>query len=169
MSLYAIKSEMLGLLEAFAEHGKESPEAEAAFREHAEALAAEFDSKADDYAALIRVCETRAAARREESERMAALAKDDEALAERLRSSLMDAMNAVGRTKVQTTRFNLSVRRNGGKVPVIVTDETNIPDEFRIPKVTMSLDKDAIRQRIESGEEVPGVCLGERGFRLDLK
>ena len=49
MSLYAIKSEMLVLLDAFDQHGADSPETEAAFREHAMSLAEAFDAKADDY------------------------------------------------------------------------------------------------------------------------
>ena len=169
MSLYVIKSEMLTLLEAFAEHGSDSPEAELAIREHAAALAESFDEKADDYAALIRVAETRSEARSEESQRMAKLAKEDDALAKRLRLAILQAMQETGRLKVSTARFNLSVKKNGGKVPVEIIDETLLSDEYRVPKVTMTIDKDAIRAAIESGDAVPGALLGERGSRLDLK
>lgn len=169
MSLYAIKTELTTLLDALAEVGLDSPEATAALAEHREALVAAFDEKADDYAALIRVCETRAAARREESERMAALAKDDEALADRLRDALLAAMQETNRVKVDTARFKLAVRRNGGKVPVEVVDVDALPSEYRIPKITLTVDRDAIRAALEAGNEVPGAALGERGFRLDLK
>jgi acyl transferase domain-containing protein len=169
MSLYAIKSEMLGLLEAFDQFGAESPEVENAFREHAAALAEAFDSKADDYAALLRVAETRAAARKEESERIALLAASDEALAKRLREALMIAMQQTGRTKVDTDRFRLSVKRNGGKIPVEITDTAALPPEYMIPKVTHAVDRDAIRAALEAGTPVPGAALGERGWRLDLK
>lgn len=169
MSLYAIKTEMMGLLEAFDQHGSASAEAEAAIRDHAAALIEAFDAKADDYAALVRVAETRAAARREESERLQKLAEDDESLAKRLRAAMLDAMQQTGRMKVDTPRFSLSVKCNGGKTPVEVTDDSIIPPEYRIPKVTYSLDKDTIRQRLEAGEAIPGVALGERGYRLDLR
>jgi len=169
MSLYAIKTELSALVDAVAEVGLNSPEAAAALAEHREALVAAFDDKADDYAALIRVCETRASARREESERMAALAKDDEALADRLRATLLTAMQEVGRSKVDTARFKLAVRRNGGKVPVEVADVDALPSEYRIPKITLTIDRDAIRAALEAGNEVPGAALGERGWRLDLK
>lgn len=169
MSLYAIKSEMLVLLDAFDQHGAESPETEAAFREHAMSLAEAFDAKADDYAALIRIAETRAAARREESERLALLAASDDLLAKRLKESLLIAMQETGRTKVDTARFRLSVKRNGGKTPVDISDTALLPPEYLVPKVTHTVDRDAIRAALEAGTPVPGAALGERGWRLDLK
>ena len=166
MSLYQITAELTSVLDALVDNNEE---AEAALAEHLSALTEAFDIKADDYAALIRVCETRADARRMEAERMTILAKDDERKAERLRTLLMDAMKATGRTKVETDRFRLSVKKNGGKVPVIITDEAALPIDYRVPKITEVIDKDGIREALESGKEVPGAALGERGQRLDLK
>lgn len=169
MSLYQITTEMQSLLDAFDQHGAESPEAEAAIREHAAAIAEAFDQKADGYAGLIRNCESRAAARRAEAERMERLAALDEALANRLRRTLLDAMQVTGRTKVQTERFALAVRQNGGKVPVVVEDESALPLQFVVPVTTNRIDKDAIRAALESGTPVSGARLGERGTRLDLR
>lgn len=169
MSLYAIKTELLSLTDAAMLHGHDSPELEQAFAEHRAALVGAFEAKADDYAALVRVCETRAAARREEAERMKKLADDDERLAERLRSTLLDAMQVTGLQKVETEHFRLAVRRNGGKIPVVIQDEASIPVEYRVPKVTEVLDRDGIRAALEAGTAVPGAILGERGSRLDLK
>lgn len=169
MSLYAIKSEMLSLLEVMDDHGHDSPEAAAAIAEHLQALQESFDSKADDYAALIRVCITRAAARKEEAERLKLLAQDDELLADRLRDVLMETMISLQRTKVETARFRLTVKKNGGKIPVLITDEAALPVDYRVPKVTEVIDKDAIRAALEAGTEVPGAALGERGQRLELK
>jgi hypothetical protein len=168
MSLYQIKTEMMSLLDAFARYGRDSDEAASAIREHAAAIAEAFDAKADDYAALIRVCETRAAARREESERMQQLAKDDEALAERLRKALLDAMDTTGRVRVDTPRFRIAVRGNGGKIPVIIESASDLPTEFVVPKITHEIDKTAIREALERGVPVSGARLGERGKRLDI-
>lgn len=168
MSLYALTTEMQVLLGALEAAG-DSPEAEAALGDHLAALAEAFDHKADDYAALVRVCETRAAARREEAKRMDALADSDDACAERLRAALLRAMQATGRDKVETARFKLAVRKNGGKIPVVINDPTDVPALYRVPKITEVLDKDAIREALEAGKAVPGASLGERGVRLDLK
>lgn len=169
MSLYQITDELKRLIDAFDHFGHESDEAAEAIKEHTAALVEAFDAKADDYAALIRTAETRAAARNEESERMRKLAQDDEALASRLRNALMLAMNQTGRTKVQTARFKLSVQNNGGKIPVVINDESALPEAFRVPKVSISIDKDGIRAELEKGGIVPGATLGERGQRLNLK
>lgn len=171
MSLYQITEEMMELLDIAAgvmgEDG--SPEVEAAFAEHAAALSSAFDSKADDYAALIRVCETRAEARKAEADRMKALMARDDRLAERLRTMLMDAMVATNRTKVETARFALAVKKNGGKMPVVIINESLIPVDFKVPKYVETLDKDGIREALEAGATIPGASLGVRGTRLDLK
>lgn len=171
MSLYQITAEMMELLDIAAgvmgEDG--SPEVELAFAQHAAALRSAFDLKADDYAALIRVCETRASARKVEADRMKALMARDEALAERLRTMLMDAMIATNRSKVETARFALAVKKNGGKIPVLIEDESLIPVDFKVPKYVETLDKDGIREALEGGATIPGATLGVRGTRLDLK
>ena len=100
---------------------------------------------------------------------MEALAASDEAKAERLRAALLRAMQATQRDKVETPRFRLAVRKNGGKVPVLLTDEAAIPALYRVPKITEVLDKDGIRAALEAGQSVPGAALGERGVRLELK
>lgn len=169
MSLYQITAEMVSLLHAFDQHGEDSPEAEAAFREHASALAEAFDSKADDYAALIRVCETRSEARRHEAARMKALADSDEVLSSRLRETMRAAMEATGRVRVDTPRFRLAVRTNGGKIPVVIEDEAALPAEFAVPVVTVRPDRDAIRSALEAGKPVAGARLGQRGTRLDIQ
>lgn len=169
MSLYAITTEMQALLDAFDAHGAESPEAEAAIREHAAAIAEAFDAKADNYAALIQTCEKRAEGRRDEAERMLALARSDESLADRLRLAMKSAMEVTGRVKVETERFRLAVRANGGKMPVIVEDESALPTEFRVPVVTHKVDKDALRAELERGTAIAGARLGERGTRLDIR
>jgi hypothetical protein len=169
LSLYAITSEIQSLASAFEQYGHASEEAAAAIREHTEALVEAFDAKADSYAQLIRVAETRAAARNEESERLRKLAQDDEVLASRLRIAIMEAMTRIGRPKVQTERFSLSVRKNGGKTPVVIHSEDMLPEEYKVPRITVVIDKEAIRAALEGGSEIPGAELGERGSRLDLR
>lgn len=168
MSLYAISSELQSLID-LADSGGTDAEMNAAIAEHRAALVEAFDAKADGYAALIRTCETRADARRAEAKRMAALADSDEGLADRLRLALRDAMTATGRAKVETERFRLAVRANGGKAPLIVSDESALPPQFVVPVVTTKIDKDAIRAALEAGEAVPGAAIGERGTRLDIR
>jgi hypothetical protein len=168
MSLYQIQNELMPLLEMSQQENMETEMAEA-FREHTAALIEAFDAKADDYAALIRTCESRADERLVEAERLQTLAARDKALADRLRNTLLEAMQATGRKRVETSRFALSVVQNGGKIPVQIHDETALPEQFKIPVWSTKIDKEAIRAALERGEAIDGAALGQRGTRLSLK
>ena len=170
MSIYEIKNELLCLLDAARNaDGEFDADTEAAFAEHAAGLREAFADKADSYAALIRTCQHRADARRAEAKRMVALADSDDALADRLSRILLEAMQATGLTKVDTERFRLSARANGGKLPVVLSDEKALPAQYRVPVYTEKVDRDAIRTALEAGTEVPGASLGQRGTRLDIR
>ncbi|MBE3109203.1 MAG: siphovirus Gp157 family protein [Acidobacteria bacterium] len=134
-------------------------------------LGSEFDLKADGYAAYIRHLETRAAARREESERMKMHAVRDENNAEFLKGRLRDAMLRLDRTKIETTRFKITVVNNGGKVGMTIPDTWPLaaPVEFVETVTRHVVNTDAVRKALESGREIPGACLRERGKRLAIK
>jgi hypothetical protein len=168
MSLYAISSELELILDAILEGGADSPEAQQALEAHLAGLDAALDDKADDYAGLIRSLELRSAARKTEAERMRSLAKADEALAERLKDRLKEAMEACGRTKIDTARFRLSVAGNGGKQPleVTVTAEELGPD---YTSTFVEVDNTKIRAALEAGKVVPGCTLLPRGTGLRIK
>lgn len=169
MSLYAITDELQSLLKVADESGMESVEFSNALAEHTQLLVEAFDAKADDYAALIRQCDAMSTARAAEAERMKRLSDADALLSSRLKNALLLAMNAVGRTKIKTARFNLSIAQNGGKIPVLVDDETLIPAEYKIPCYSETVDKEALRSALESGKVVEGARLGKRGSRLSIK
>jgi hypothetical protein len=168
MSLYEISSELQSLID-LADSGGTDAEMDAAIAEHRGAIVEAFDAKADGYAALIRTCEARSDARRAEAKRMAALADSDEGLADRLRIALRDAMTSTGRTKVETARFRLAVRANGGKAPLLIADESALPGQYVVPVISTKIDKEGIRAALEAGQAVPGASIGERGSRLDIK
>lgn len=168
MSLYHITTELQAILDLADRCGSDE-EMAAAVAEHAAALDGALADKADAYAALIRSLEARAEAREAEADRMYNLGKTDAALADRLRTALREAMERTGRTKIETPRFRLSVRANGGKVPVVVEDESALPAIYRVPVYAEKIDKDGVREALERGETVPGARLGERGTRLDLR
>lgn len=169
MSLYAITDELSRLFRAYEDHGAESGEFADALREHTDALTEAFDAKADDYAALIRTAEARAEARKTEADRMRRLSQDDDALANRLRSALLESMKRLNISRTNTARFRISVATNGGAVPVIIPDETAIPDQYRVPRMSFSVDREALRAALERGENVEGASLGVRGIRLNIK
>lgn len=168
MSLYHITAELAALID-LAESGVPDAEMAAAVAEHRTALVEALDAKADSYAALIQTLRVRAEARRDEADRIKALAAADDGLADRLADALREAMQQVGRTKIDTTRFRLSVRTNGGKLPLVIEDEAALPPVYRVPVYTERVDRDGLRAALEAGEAVHGARLGERGVRLDIR
>lgn len=169
MSLYQITAEMRELSEALGAADPACPETESALREHGASLADAFDTKAESYACLISNLEAQAVSRRKEADRLGDLADSDMSTATRLRKMLLEAMIATGRTKFESKLFRFGVQKNGGAIPVVVTDETALPANFLIPKVTHAVDKESIRIALERGVPVPGAVLGERGVRLVIR
>jgi hypothetical protein len=166
MSLYAIQNEITDIVDAILDGG--DAEAQQALELHLAGLDAALDEKADDYAALIQHLIARADARRVEAQRMRDLAATDEALADRLKARLKEAMETTGRTKLDTARFRLSVAGNGGKQPLSVTcDATTLPKE--LTTVTVAANKDAIRQALENGASIAGCELLPRGTSLRIR
>ena len=166
MSLYAIQNEITDIVDAILDGG--DAEAQQALEAHLAGLDAALDEKADSYAALIRHLEARADARRAEAQRMRDLATADDALAERLKTSLKAAMEATGRTKIDTSRFRLSVSNNGGRQPLSVTcDASSLPEN--LVTVTVAANKEAIRQALENGATIPGCELLPRGTSLRIR
>lgn len=134
-------------------------------------LAADADrtQKLEGYAGLITELEARSLARETEAKRILALAKSDANRAVAMRSRLLWYWQEQGLGKVETTRFRINIVANGGKLPLIIDDEGALPTSFWHTITQRELDKDAIREVIAAGEDVPGAHLGERGHRISIK
>lgn len=168
MSLYAIKSEIADIIDAILDGGVDSPEAQGALEEHLAGLDTVLEAKADDYAGLIQELLVRAEARADEARRIRALADADRALADRLKQRLKEAMEAVGKLKLDTPRFKLVVAGNGGKQPLeVAVEPTALAPQYQAVKVEAN--KEAIRAALEAGTAVPGCTLLPRGTSLRIR
>ena len=127
-----------------------------------------LQDKVDGYASYISELLARAEARKAESARLAALAKTGRNTAKRLKDRRMWAMQERGLKKVETPRFVVSVRENGGKLPLDVqVPGSELPPRFQ--QVTIDPDNDAIRNALDAGEEIDGCTLMERGQHLSVR
>jgi hypothetical protein len=168
VSLYAIQNEIESLIDALLEGGGTDMAANEALEQHLAGLDAALDEKAEAYASVIRSLELRARARKDEASRIRDLAEADEAVADRLKKRLKEAMEATGKTKIDTPRFKLSVAGNGGKAPLVIDGSADdLPPQFRV--VRHEPNKDAIRAALEAGTAVPGCALLPRGTSLRIK
>ena len=155
MSLYAITTEMQGILDAVLDGGIDSPEAQDALNEHLAGLDTALESKAESYAGFIKELEMRAESRSKEATRIRALAAADDALATRLKEGLKAAMEQTGKLKIETPRFKLSVAGNG------------LDPAFQ--RIFREPDKDVIRSALDSGIEIAGCRLLPRGTSLRIR
>ena len=127
----------------------------------------DLHGKADSYVAIVRELELRADAREHEAERLGKLIAADRNTAKALRSRLKDAMEFTGQRKIETTRFRLSVCKNGGKAPVDVHEPPEqIPPAYQ--RVTVAADIDAIRDELERGTELSFAVLVARSTHLRI-
>lgn len=127
----------------------------------------ELNEKVDAYCAIIKQKEAVGKARWEEANRLEALGATDSLSAKRMREAMMLVLNALGKTKLDTVLHKVSIRGNGGKQPLVIEDDTNIPAEWT--KVRYDIDRDKIRTALESGEVLDFAVLSPRGSHLSIK
>ena len=170
-TIYEISEDMAALDALLAETGGEiTPEAEAAFNAFEAELAANLHAKTDAYCALIAEIDARAAARKAEAKRLADRAKADERTSDALRERLRFVWETRRLGKVETDRFTVSLARNGGKAPLDIRCGVDELPAWAIKRETVvTVDKDAIRSRLDAGEPLDFASLMERGTRINIK
>lgn len=170
-TIYEISEDMAALDALLAETGGEiTPEAEAAFNAFEAELAANLHAKTDAYCALIAEIDARAAARKAEAKRLADRAKTDERTADALRERLRFVWETRRLGKVETDRFTVSLAKNGGKAPLDIRCGVDELPAWAIKRETVvTVDKDAIRSRLDAGEALDFASLMERGTRINIK
>ncbi len=128
-----------------------------------------LNDKTDSYVGLIRQKTLMAAARKEESERLALMAKQDDASAKFLKDRLKFTLMRLGRKSAGNLR-KATVTANGGKVPLIFDNEkTAVPEDYQKQIVKTVPDTELIREALEAGANLGFVRLGEKGTHLRIK
>lgn len=125
----------------------------------------ELQTKAIDYAYVIKSFESDVTAIDEELKRLDALKKANKNAIERLKESVENAMQIYSIEKVETPTMKLSLRNY--PTTEILMDEL-IDDKFKKERVTISIDKAAIKKAIQSGETVEGATV-EDNWKLQIK
>lgn len=170
MTLYDLAGEILDIQRAVTE--LDDPElVEEAVAAYLRDNNSTIEQKIDAYCALIRNLEALADARAQEAKRMQELARSDAAKAARMKDTLLWFLkDIVNVQKLDTERFRVSVAANGGKAPLIAPDDPlQWPAEFVRERVIRELDKEALREALERGEQVEGCAIAERGYHVRIK
>ena len=130
----------------------------------------ERDAKLDNYVRFIAEKTAIAATRKQEAQRLSALAKTDENTAKRSKDFLKILFDSKNWQKIETKLHKFWIQNNGGAKPIVISDgidATKVDEKYR--KVTIDIDMEAVRADLAAGVEVPFAQYGEVGTYLRIK
>jgi len=167
-TLFSIEADLRALDDLIDEKEGDITSVEAVIKAWLEELGDKLEGKIDGYCALIAEMEARAEARSVEAKRLLDLSVRDERKADQLRGALKWLFEARGLKTVETPRYRLTLRANGGQAPLEVNATPDeLPDAFT--RTTRSIDRDAIRRILEEGIELPFARILPRKTNLQIK
>ena len=160
-TLYQLSSEYQYLL-SLAEDPETDPEVLA---DTLEGLQGEIEMKAEGYAIVMKELESERGKWEAERNRADSYVKSISTNLDKMKSTLMAAMQTVGKDRIQSEHFKFSIAKNGGLRPLKITGE--VSDSFMIlePKPDMK----RIREALEEGRELDFARLEERGSHLNIR
>ena len=163
MKLYELTADVMTLQEML----ENEVEEEQMLLDTLEGVQYEYEYKLEQYAKVIRNLEADANAYKLEANRLNERRRVIENNIDRLKNHMFESMKATGINKVKGTLLNVSIQKNGGKLPVIVDcDVKDLPES--VVKVVESPDLEAIRKLLDAGE-CDFARYGERGESLRIK
>lgn len=157
-TLYELTNEMIELMEMM-----QDPEVDPeVLADTMEAVGGELEIKADNYVIVMKELEAQKAKWKDEKDRAASFEAAIDNNIKRMKESLLSSMQAIGKDKLPTEHFKLSIAKNGGLQPMKITGE--VPAEY----CTLEPDNAKIREALKSGE-LPFAHLEERGVHLNVR
>jgi len=126
----------------------------------------DYDQKVEGYCSVIGELEAITEARKNEANRIRALAELTQSKIDRMKLALKDSLLKLQTPKLETTRYKVWVQNAGGKLPIQIEEE-DVPTEMK--KTQLITDKDKIREALESGQELSFARLLPRGQVLRIK
>lgn len=141
---------------------------EQTMRDTMEALWGEIEDKADGYAKIILGMKYDIEALQAEERRLQARRQSLDARQKWLKENLMTNMEAIGKTKIKTALFTVSIQKNGGKEPLVIDGNIDdIPGKFLIPQPPV-VNNDAVRELLAE-KQVDWAHLEPRGVHLGIR
>lgn len=163
MSLYEINQSYANLFDRF-EEGEVTPEE---LQETGNMLAIELQNKSRNIIGYEKSIELAISTYKDEEKRLAERRKVLENKLDRYKEYVKKNMEQMGLQKIETPLGVLSICKTPASVEII--DESMIPNEYKIQKIVESVDKKAIKEAIQNGENIQGVKLVEDKTSLRIK
>lgn len=150
-TLFNISDQYKQVLEIIQENGEEQ-----ALIDTLESINDSIEAKADGYIAVSKTLETENDAIDIEIKRLQERKKKNNNGIERLKSTLLDAMEYTGKTKFKTELHNYSIRNNAPSLQI--KDDSKIPKQFYVEQEP-KLDKQELLKFVKDNGEFDGVEL----------
>jgi hypothetical protein len=164
-SLYHISTEAKELVSALEENeGELNPDIESALRINQN----ELQEKSINYAYAIKTVSNDVDAISEEIKRLQALKKAKDNTIQRLKDTVVNAMQIYGLEKVETPTLKLSIRRSEAVIIDDIFTKVNPEGYYMTEKITYTPDKTMIKEAIKRGENIEGARIIEN-YNLQIK
>ena len=161
-TLYQLTDEYLSIQNTLLDAGVDDQ----TLQDTLEGASGELEQKCSNVAMVIRNMEATADQIAQAIATMQARQKALTKRAEWVNEYLHRNMERCGISKIDSPWFSISIKKNPPKV--VIEDEGAVPQKFFNEKVTYSIDKAAIKEAINNGEQVTGAHI-EQGTRLEIK
>ena len=162
MNIYNIQSEYQQLVNQLIENGGEiTPELELALQINKD----NFHSKSEYYGYITKHFDVEMDIIDNEIKRLQQAKKSREKTIERLKATIELAMNTFDIDKIETPLIKISFRKSES---VEVSDVNELPNEFKVIKLTESADKLKIKDALKSGMFISG-CSIKTNRNLQIK
>ncbi len=130
----------------------------------------QFMNKIDSILCLIQSRKRWLEMRKAEADRLNKLVKKDEKTIEWLTEYLKQHLEKIGKTKLRTNKFNISIRKASvAPLHLLREDAKSYPQQYQ--KVTIEVDKKALKEAVINGdnEALKYAELGEKSSYLSIK
>ena len=164
LTLYNITNKFAELMDR-AENGELTEEE---YNKLGEELALELQNKSSNIIGYVRNSELLIEAMKAEEKRISDMRKAGEAKLEKFKQYVLENMERLGLSKIQTELGALSVSKN--PMSVEIENEDEIPSEFKQEVVITKIDKTAIKNHFKTtGEIIPGTKIIDDKMSLRIK
>lgn len=135
------------------ESDEERAQAEAELSAYLEQLARKVDNTVE----FLDFLESRQTTRKLQVVRLEKANKRDQAIIDRIESSIQRVIESGGRDRLEGSVYTLRLRKCPPSVDVL--DMEQVPEEYRRYKVEVSADKSKAKTDLKAGQEIPGLVL----------
>ena len=150
-TLYKIEKDYIELIKQVEEAEGEITEE---INEQLEINESQLQSKSIAYLSVIKEKEAFTTLIDDEIKRLQALKKKNDNLVKNLKNRLLNAVNLFGTFEIGFTKFGSRKSES-----VIIEDVNELPNEFKVKKLSIQADKMAIKKALKNGQKVKGCSI----------